>query len=154
MWSHHTSGWTYSLTVKEWVRRIFRDGSEFSGLCFLMDGNVMYWDDIPKKRNRFAYFLGRILIVSCTYTELRKDLKDRYKFGNHTDNNHRVEYVKASWKKKEIRKHVQEQKPEDYHSVVGDWRKPVSKEGLNWIPGEERGSEGDCGAVEVKRIHT
>lgn len=95
MWLYYIFGWIYLLIVKEWVRRIFRDGFEFFGLCFLMDGNVMYWDDILKKRNRFVYFLGRILIVSCIYIEFRKDLKDRYKFGNYTDNNYRVEYVKV-----------------------------------------------------------
>ena len=33
---------------------------------------------------------------------------------------------------------MQEEKPEDYHYVIDDWRKSISKGGLNWIPGEER----------------
>lgn len=44
------SGRICLLTVKEWVRQIFGNGSEFSGLCFLMDGDVMHWDDIPQGR--------------------------------------------------------------------------------------------------------
>ena len=39
----------------------------------------------------------------------------------------RVECMRVSWRKIKKKKHVQKQKPEEYHNIIDEQRKSVSK---------------------------